>query len=97
MKKETTKPGWNIPVDVRDSFTAFCAEVGTIAQEDCAGALLIWPYLPAQLREQAKLQAKGNAPIDKKWWQSFRAGFELALQARSNILQEKRGSKKKVP
>jgi hypothetical protein len=95
-KKETTKPGWNIPVDVRDSFTAFCAGVGAIAQEDCAGALLIWPHLPAEIREQAKVQAKGNSAIDKKFWQQFRSGLELALQARSNILQEKR-DKKKAP
>ena len=56
---EKVKTGWEIPVPIKDNFVEFCAHVGAIAQEDCAGALLIWQHLPAQLREVAKLDAKG--------------------------------------
>ncbi|MHC4617260.1 MAG: hypothetical protein ACYTEQ_05860 [Planctomycetota bacterium] len=55
---EKTKAGWNIPVPVKDKFTEFCSSVGSIVQDDCAGALLVWTILPAQVRELAKKQAK---------------------------------------
>lgn len=92
-KNEKITTGWQIPMDVKEKFVNFCVKVGALAQEDCAGALTIWPYLPPAIREQAKLQAKGIAAVDEKFWDAFRAGLELALQAQSDTRQEKRGNK----
>jgi len=96
MKKneEKTKTGWPIPISVKDSFVNFCAEMGTLAQEDCAGALLIWQHLPAQIRESARLEAKGIRSLDKNFWKQFQAGLELGIQAQLNIQQQKLARKK---
>lgn len=90
-KKITT--GWRIPVKIKESFVGFCADVGALAQEDCAGALVIWQYLPAAVRERAKLEAKGKAAVDKNFWKQFRAGLELGIQAQLNIQQRKQAKK----
>jgi hypothetical protein len=34
--------GWEVPVEIRDSFRDFCVRVGAVAQEDCAGSLFLW-------------------------------------------------------
>lgn len=91
MKKneEKIKTGWPIPASIKDSFVNFCSEVGCIAQEDCAGALLIWQHLPAQIREQARLEAKGIRAIDIKFWKQFSSGVELGLKAQLSIQPQK--------
>ena len=95
MKKsaEKAKLGWYVPRDCRDKFAQWCADNGLICQEDCAGALVIWQYLPAAVREQAKLEAKGIAPVDKKFWKQFRAGLELGEQAQLSIQRQKQEKK----
>ena len=90
-KEEKIKTGWPVPMSVKDSFVNFCAEMGTLAQEDCAGALLIWQYLPAQIRESARLEAKGIRAVDKNFWKHFRAGLELGIQAQLNNPPQKPG------
>lgn len=61
MGKNFTKTaGWPIPDHVKDEFTDFCKRVGSLAKDDCAGALFIWQYLPAHLRERAKLDAQSD-------------------------------------
>ena len=62
------KAGWMIPESARDSFTDFCVRKGTLAQEDCAGALVVWQHLPAQLREWAKAVTKGEKPARPEFW-----------------------------
>jgi hypothetical protein len=96
MKKneEKIKTGWPIPVSVKESFVNFCAKVGCLAQEDCAGALLIWQYLPAQIREKARLEAKNARLMDEDFWQQFSSGLELGIKAQLNI-QKKKPEKKK--
>lgn len=89
--KEKVALGWYVPVEAKRLFVEFCAGVGSVAQEDCAGALHIWQHLPAAIREQAKLQAKGLQAIDKVFWEQFRAGLELAIQARQGIPPETQG------
>lgn len=81
MKKmeKKTKTGWPIPVSIKDLFVNFCAEKGNLAQEDCAGALFIWQYLPAQIRESARLEAKGSQIADKKFWENFRSSVQQSL------------------
>ena len=86
--------GWEVPPEIKDLFRDWCIDNGLVVQNDCAGALVIWPYLPSAIRERAKLQAKGVAAIDEKFWNQFRIGLEMALQARANIQQEKQGRKK---
>jgi len=79
MTKKTTKTaGWPVPDHVKDSFTEFCKRVGTLAKDDCAGALFIWQFLPAHLRERAKLDAKDH-PLDDAT-QAFWIELDLALE-----------------
>jgi len=72
--------GWPIPPDVKEDFTTFCKDVGTLAKDDCAGALFVWQYLPAQIREWAKLGAKGIKPVDGNFWAHFGAGMGAYIQ-----------------
>jgi len=89
---EKTKPGWAIPVDVKESFVEFCAHVGAIAQEDCAGALLLWQHLPSQLREVAKLDAKGSPVVDPDFWEGLKDGLEVSIQA---LIESQKQTKQK--
>jgi len=73
--------GWYIPVDVRDKFAQFCAQMGSIIQEDCAGALIVWQHLPPEIRELAKLEAKGLRGADEQFWADFEAGLRLGIRA----------------
>ena len=92
--EEKVQLGWQVPVSVKEAFRDFCSDTSSIVQEDCAGALFIWRYMPAAIREQARMTAKGIGSVDKKFWEQFRAGIELALQARLNTQQQKPGRKK---
>ncbi len=85
MKKnaEKIKLGWYVPADCRNKFAQWCADSGLICQDDAAGALTLWPHIPAAVREQAKLQAKGIAAIDEKFWDTFRMGVELTLRGQA--------------
>lgn len=79
--------GWTVPVSVKDAFVDFCTSRGARIQEDAAGALVIWKYLPAQIREWARLEAKGTPAVDRQFWESFARSLELALQVRlTNLL-----------
>jgi len=75
---EKIKTDWEIPAHVRESFVEFCGEKG-VPEEDCAGALVIWQYLPVAIRKQAKLEAKGFA-AGKKFWNGFRVGIEFGAE-----------------
>ena len=66
--QEKIKPGWAIPVQVKDSFKDFCDDAGAIAQDDCAGALFLWQHMPPSIREWAKLEAKNKPYVDKGFW-----------------------------
>lgn len=72
--------GWRISEEAKDAFTAFCDTVNAGYEEACAGALLMWIHLPAQVREWATLQAKGHQIIDDQFWKDFAAGLELGLR-----------------
>ena len=85
---EKIKPGWYIPEDVKDKFVDFCNEKGTVIQEDFAGALIIWSYLPALIRESAKAEAKGIGSVDKIFWEDFHKGIEEGMRAQLNNLQK---------
>ena len=79
-KEEKIKVGWTIPEQVKDDFVTFCARKGTLAQEDCASALVVWQHLPATLREWAKAVAKGEKPcIPEFWYKTLPAAIEAAI------------------
>ena len=69
---DTVKPGWEIPRKLKDEFTEFCTRMGTLYQEDFAGALFLWPYLPDDLRQEAKLAAKDQSEIPSETWKSLK-------------------------
>jgi len=96
MVKNTDKSqtNWLIPIEVKEDFTTFCNKSGTIAQDDCAGALVIWQYLPAQIRERAKLEAKGIQAIDKDFWAEFRKVLDFSLAIGQRGKQPQKKSKK---
>ena len=85
--------GWKVPVAAKETFASFCSKVGSVTQDDCAGALTIWPYLPSEIREQAKLAAKGLVEVEPAFWEDFQAGLRMALRAQANNPQGKRGKK----
>ncbi len=91
---EQVQLGWKVPLAVKENFTTFSNKVGTLIQEDCAGALTIWPYLPSEIREQAKLAAKGLVEVDPAFWEDFRSGLRMALRGQANNPPKKRGKKK---
>ena len=90
---ETTKTGWPIPTKVKESFVEFAAHIGAIAQEDCAGALFLWQHMPAQIREWAKLDAKGSPVVDSDFWKGLNVGLELSLRAHSEVQKQRKGKK----
>lgn len=74
------KPGWWLPIEVKDSFTDFCDKIGNHIQDNFAGAIWIWPLLPAQIREWAKLEAKGESAVDADFWKGFQEGMNSQIQ-----------------
>lgn len=66
--EEKIKTGWMIPKSIKERFITFCADKGLVAQEDCTGSLFIWQYIPAEIRELAKAQAKGQQEITEEFW-----------------------------
>jgi len=77
----TKSAGWPVPEWVKERFTDFCKEVQTLAKGDCAGALYIWPCLPAHLRARAK-RAASDQSLDKDdtlFWQQFTESLERVV------------------
>jgi hypothetical protein len=85
--------GWRITNQVKDKFTEFCDSINHGYEDDCSAALMIWRYLPAQIREWAVLEAKGVQQVDEKFWEFFRLGLESALEARQKNQQGKQGKR----
>lgn len=92
---EKVKTGWEIPIKVKEDFVNFCAEKSTLAQEACAGALVIFQLLPAQIREVAMLEAKGIGKVDRKFWDDYRKVIEWTIEDRLRNPPDKLRSKKK--
>jgi len=91
---EKVSTGWLIPSELKESFVSFCAKVGTLAQEDCAGALFVWQYLPPQIREWAKLEAKSESVFDQEFWEGLCAGLEVSLRSLLETQKQNQGRKK---
>ena len=85
-----TKLGWCIPKNIREDFTEFCATKGTLIQEECAGALIIYQFLPAEIRELARLQAKGVEDINSDFWKDFASALRLGIKAQQDNLHKRR-------
>jgi len=78
-ESKTVAPGWKIPSATKDAFREFTANAGTVTQEDCAGALFIWQHLPAQIREWARMDAKGEPRVDPGFWAELHNGMEKSI------------------
>jgi len=87
-KKDWRRISRREPVRVLRHFREFCDRIGGQIDEEQAGAKWLWPYVPAALREQAKLAAKGLAEVDEEFWVRFGAGLEAALAARAAIQRQ---------
>lgn len=90
---EKTKPGWYIPIDVKDKFVNFCSDVGEIIQNDMAGALWLWCYMPPDIRELAKLAAFGKLNLPEKAWREFGRSVQAGVLSQQESPDET--SKKK--
>lgn len=82
MAKESRKKQvtWMVPVKLYEDFKGFCGDGGTILQDDAAGALWLWQRIPAQIRQDAKLAAKGIHRMDEEFWEFFQAGLDAAYR-----------------
>ena len=80
---EKIRLGWEVPKELRNSFRDWCVNKGVLVQEDCAGALIIWQFLPAEIREAAKMEAKGTPSLNKKFWSDFQTGFAQYISERA--------------
>jgi hypothetical protein len=69
MKNEKKPTGWAISVEVTEFFKDYCDATGQLYLRAQEAAMVIWPYLPADVRERALLQSGGLIPkIDPKFW-----------------------------
>ena len=59
-QEEKVKTSWFVSPVVKDSFVDFCKKSGTVTQDAAAGALLVWQYLSADIREAAVREALGQ-------------------------------------
>jgi len=91
---EIVQLGWKVPANVREQFGSFCNAHGGVTQEECAGALILWQYIPSEIREQAKMEAKGLAQVDKSFWLKLQEGLRQGWTERLDTLREKQGRKK---
>lgn len=76
--EEFPQAGWPVPRETKEEFTDFTRAEGTLAQADCAGALFIWQYLPAQLRQRAKRDSQTVPRKDEAlaFWIRFAAALD---------------------
>jgi len=63
-KIELVSLGWKVPEPTKDRFIEFCTDVGVRYQDGCAGAMVAWEYLPANVQQQAIKAARGLAEPD---------------------------------
>ena len=93
---EKVKPGWQLPRSVRDEFSEFCADHGAIAQDECAGAILLWQRMPATIRDWAKMEAKGQPMTPAGFWDAFQEALaDASLEVEREMRDlEKRGKPK---
>ena len=89
---DITKTGWPIPTKVKDDFVEFCARVESHAQADCAGALFLWLRMPPQIREWAKLAAKGEDAVPPEFWTGLREGLADSLPSQLGELGSNTGA-----
>jgi len=54
------KAAWPIPSRVKTAFVDFCNHAGCVTQDSCAGALLCWEYLSADIQRAAIRKANGE-------------------------------------
>jgi hypothetical protein len=76
---KTVQLGLRIPHNIYEKYTEFCDGVGGRYQDELCGAMLVWQYLPGEIRDRAKRQSLGTMPFDKAFWEAYRDAFERGL------------------
>lgn len=89
QQDEISQTGWRISRETREKFVVWCDSMGTKAQDDCAGALVVWPFLPSSIRERAKMVAKEIIPHDDDYWKKFQ---DMVLKVEICLNKGKKGN-----
>lgn len=87
MAKDSTKVmlGWKLDEDALDQFKAFCDRIGAKYSDEATAALFVWQFLPAAIREEAKIRDN----------ETFWNGWKLALQQMPTIIEQPKDTPKK--
>ena len=88
---DMTTIGYSVPLKVKDEFVDGCKTRGEVIQQSIAGAMKLWGFLPAEVREAARLSAAGKGDIDDAFWEDFGYGLRLGLASQ---LQSRHKSQK---
>ena len=59
-REDKVKTGWYVSPKVKTAFVDFCNHAGCVTQDSCAGALLCWEYLSADIQRAAIRKANGE-------------------------------------
>jgi hypothetical protein len=94
-KMKKIQLSWYVSTEVKSAFTEFCTENGLVIQDDCAGALTLWRHVPAEIRELAKLEAKGLREPAVAFWDEFARGLRRGIRDQLDAQQQKPGKRKK--
>ena len=77
--QEKVQVGWEIPVQTKAEFMEWCRKGGIVVQIACAGAITLYRYLPASVRELAQLHAVGELELPKEFFEEFAKGLDEAF------------------
>ena len=81
-REERVKTAWFVPPKVKDAFVNFCNQMGCVTQDSCAGALLCWEYLSADIQRAAIRKANGeDIDLAAYFPEAIRPGSSRAEQA----------------
>ena len=74
---EKDRVGWESPKKAIDSLRDFADSIGGNYGDQAGGALLIWKYLPANMRENIVQASQGRAEIDEEKYKKFFETWEI--------------------
>lgn len=85
-KQEKVQLGWEISVKAKEEFMAWCRQNGIVVQVAAAGAIILYRYLPASVRELAQAHASGveGLELPREFFEEFAAGLEEAFSQYRN-------------
>lgn len=93
---DVPKLGWQVTPETVDAFKVFCDKAGVRYQDAASGALFLWMYMPAEIREWAMLAGKGDSESpDEDFWEGFRRAFAAKANELRAGLPDKKDSGRK--